>query len=193
MSRRVLGWDRTAAFLLALVLLAAGAVVALFGAGQLTRVWASAPDAVSTTRLTDAYGAGWWTGASIATGVVLTLLGLWWLLAHLPRNHVGALRLPGSGSRGRYSLDGGSAVSVAADVLSDLRGVRSASGRLKQTRGQVVAEMSVTAGPTTDLAELSGSIDAVSADLAQVLSRDDVRARVRVKIARHDERTSRVS
>jgi hypothetical protein len=193
MSRRVLAWDRIAVFVVAVVLLALGAAVALWGAGQLTRLWAGAPDRLSTSGVTATYGQSWWRAVSIAAGAVLTLLGLWWLLAHVPRTHVGALRLPGSGSHGRLSVDGDSAVAVAADVLADVRGVRSATGRLKQTRGQILAEMSVTAGPGTDLAQLSAQIDAVSADLAQVLGRDDVRARVRVRIARRDQALSRVN
>jgi len=192
MSRRVLGWDRIATFVVALVLLAVGVAALLWGAGQLARLWASAPDQVTTSAVSDVYGYPWWRAVSIAAGVVLTLLGLWWLAAHLPRTHVAPLRLPGSGAGGRSSVDGSAAVSTAMEVLAEVPGVRSASGRLKQTRGQVVAEMAVTAGPSTDLSALSASIDAVSADLAQVLSREDVRSRVRVRIARRDQASARV-
>lgn len=193
MTRRVLGWDRTATLLVAVVLLALGAAAVLWGADQLTRLWPGAPQQLSTAPATDVYARGWWRAASTAAGVVLALLGLWWLLAHLPRTRVGALRLPGSGPAGRSSLEGGSAVAVAAELLAEAPGVRTASGRLREHRGQVIAEMSLTAGPHADLGALARSIEDVSADLAQVLSRDDVRARVRVKVARQDPSTSRVA
>lgn len=186
MSRGVLGWDRTATFLLALLLVALGAAAALWGTGQLSRVWAGAPAELSTSSLSAAYDASWWRAVSATAGLVATLLGLRWLLAHLPRTHAAPLRLPGSGPAGRSTLDGSSAVTAAAEVLGEAPGVTAASGRLKQTRGQVVAEMSLTAGPGADLAAISARIDAVSADLAQVLSRDDVRTRVRVRTARKD-------
>ncbi|TXR56115.1 hypothetical protein [Quadrisphaera setariae] len=192
MSRRVLGWDRTAAVLVALVLLALGAAAVLWGAGQLTRVWSAAPEQLSTTPLDDVTATSWWRWTSTAAGAVLALLGLWWLLAHLPSTRVGPLRLPGSGRGGRSTVDGSSAVAAAAEVLGELPGVRASSGRLREVRGQVVADMSVTAGPRTDLAALSAGIDGVSSDLARVLGRDDVRSRVRVRIARRDRAAARV-
>jgi len=193
MTRRVLGWDRTAALLVGLALLALGVAAVLWGAGQLTRLWPGAPQQLSTATATDVYGQSWWRPVSTAVGAVLALLGLWWLLSHLPRTRVGPLRLPGSGPAGRSSLDGGAAVAVAAELLGEVPGVRSASGRLREHRGQVVAEMSLTAGPHADLGALARSVEDVSADLAQVLSRDDVRARVRVRVARQDPSTSRVT
>ena len=66
-------------------------------------------------------------------------------MAHVPRRSADPLRLPGSNREGALALDGGSAADVAAEVLADLPGVRSASGRMIHERGQLIAVMDVTA------------------------------------------------
>lgn len=111
----------------------------------------------------------------------------------MPRRSADPLRLPGSTTDGALALDGTSAADVAAEVLADLPGVRSASGRTVHERGQLIAVMDVTAEPSTDLAELSAELDRVSADLRSALGRDDVRGRFRVHVARRARCASRVS
>lgn len=192
MSRSVLGFDRLAALVLGLVLVAAGAAAAAWGLGQLTRVWAGAPQAVSTAGAGDVYGQSWWPGAAAAAAVVLALLGLWWLFAHVPRRSTGPLRLAGSDRSGALAVDGSSAAAAAADVLAETPGVRSASGRVVSDRGQLVAEIDVTAEPDADLAEVAAAVDATGAQLAQVIGRDDLRGRVAVHVARRQRQGSRV-
>ena len=192
MSRSVLRFDRLAALVLGLVLVAAGAAAAAWGLGQLTRVWAGAPQSLSTAGAGDVCGQSWWPGAAAAAAVLLALLGLWWLLAHVPRRSTGPLRLAGSDRSGALAVDGSSAAAVAADVLTETPGVRSASGRVVSDRGQLVAEIDVTAEPDADLAEVAAAVDATGAQLAQVIGRDDLRGRVTVHVARRQRRGSRV-
>jgi hypothetical protein len=190
-SRTTLGFDRFAALVLGLVLVAAGAATAAWGLGQLTRVWAGAPQSVSTAGVGDVYGQSWWPGAA-AAAAVLALLGLWWLLAHVPHRSTGPLRLTGSDRSGALAVDGSSAASAAADVIAETPGVRSASGRVVSDRGQLVAEIDVTTEPDADLAEVAAAVDATGAQLAQVIGRDDLRGRVAVHVARRQRRGSRV-
>jgi hypothetical protein len=192
-SRRVLGLDRFLALLLGLVLVALGAAVGAWGLGQLTRVWPSAPGQVSTGPVTNALGASWWAGAAAAGAVVLGLLGLWWLLAHIPRRSTGGpLRLSGSDRSGALSVDGSAAAQTAAEVLAETPGVRSASGKVVSDRGQLVAEISVTAEPSVDLTELAEAVERTTADLNTVLGRSDLRGRVAVHIARRERSQPRV-
>jgi len=192
-SRRVLGLDRFLALLLGLVLIALGAAVGAWGLGQLTRVWASAPEQTSTAGATSTVlEASWWPGAAAAGAVVLGLLGLWWLVAHVPRRSTGPLRLSGSDRSGTLLVDGSSAAQTAAEVLAETPGVRSASGRVVSDRGQLLAEISVTAEPSVDLAELAEAVERTTADLNTVLGRSDLRGRVAVRIARRERSQPRV-
>lgn len=192
MSRRVLGLDRFVALLAGLVLIVVGAGIGAWGLDQLQRVWASAPTELHLETATNAYDASWWLWASGAVGAVLVLLGLWWLLSHVPRRSTGPLRLDGSAASGALRLDGDSAASMAAEVLAETPGVRSASGKVVRDRGEQVALLTVTAEPTADLAQLGREIDRVSAELRTVVGRDDLRGRVRVRVARRAKDQPRV-
>jgi len=81
MSRTLAALDRFLPFVL-------GAIAVIVGVGAI--VWdAELSDRLSGTVhapwLTTASGQDWWPWAVGAAGVVLAVLGLWWLLAHLSR------------------------------------------------------------------------------------------------------------
>lgn len=193
MSRAVIGWDRVAAFLLGLVLLAAGLAVVAWWAGYLDDVWSAAPDALDTRAAADLAGETWWPWALGVAGGVLVLLGLWWLLAHIPRRSAGPLRLNGSGSGGELSIDGTEAAQAAAESLIATPGVRAASGSFIRDRGELVAGLRVTIDPTADLDEVASAVEVASADLHRVLGRDDVRCRAQVLVAANARPGGRVS
>ncbi|PWJ52796.1 hypothetical protein SAMN06264364_11748 [Quadrisphaera granulorum] len=196
MSRTVAGFDRLVVFVLGLVLVVGGAATGAWALNLLDDVGlpaSSVPQQISTGPVTDAAGQPWWAYATAAGAVVLGLLGLWWLLAHIPHRGADALRLPGSSAAGALALDGDAAVAVAAQVIAEVPGVRSASGRMVSERGQLIAEMNVVADPEVDLVELDAAVVEVSRDLATVLSRSDVRGRVHVSIARSSKGLARVA
>lgn len=192
MGRAVLGLNRLLAVLAGLVLLILGLAAAAWGAGWLVKVWTSAPQTLQLKSASDTFAMAWWPWAAGIAGAVFILLGLWWLLAHLPHRGVGMLALPGSGKEGRLLIDPAGAASTAADVLGETPGVRSSSSRVLRDRGQLVVELKATVEPTADLTSVVTATDAVSADLQQVLGRDDARARVRLAVARRARNTSRV-
>ena len=192
MSRAVLGLDRFVALIAGLVLIVVGLAAGAWGAGWLVRVWSAAPPRLTLKTATDAFAAAWWPWAAGVVGAVFVLLALWWLLAHLPRRGVGELSLRGSGREGRLSVDPAGVAGTAADVLAETPGVRSAAGRVLRDRGQVVVALKATVEPCADLRAVVHATDEVATDLAQVLGRNDVRARVQLAVARRARQTTRV-
>lgn len=191
-KRSVLGLDRLATFVAGLVLLALGVAMVLWWGGWLESIWPQAPEELTLRTATDAFAAPWWGWGSLLAGVVVGLLGLWWLLAHRTHRSTGPVRLEGSDSSGGLLLDGSAAVSTAAGVLSGARGVRGARGRLVRDRGELVAEVSAVVEPTADLRHVVAEAEEALADLAAVLGRPDVAGRVRLDVARDTRRESRV-
>lgn len=192
MSRSVLGLNRLLAIVLGLVLLVVGLAATAWAAGWLVKLWVSAPDTLQLKTVSTTFAMAWWPWAAGIAGAVLILLGLWWLLAHLPRRGVGSLSLPGSNAAGRLSIDPAGAASTAADVLSEAPGVRAASSRVLRDRGQLVVALRATVEPTADLRSVIAATDDVASDLAQVLGREDARARILLGVARRARHQTRV-
>src|SRR3954451_25381773 len=118
MSRAILAFDRVVVLLLGLVLIVVGVAAVGWQVGFLADVWPDVPGSVDvdSTRVTDAES---YAVLARAGGVALGVIGLWWLLAHLPRRSVGSLRLPSGDQPGRLVVDPGPAVATAAEVLAD--------------------------------------------------------------------------
>lgn len=184
MRRLVLGLDRTVTLVLGSALIAAGTLL-VFRPGLRPRL-----DAVA---LHSAAGQPWWPWACAGAGALLAITGVWWLLAHLPRPAIGALLLPGSGQPGRLLLDPRGPAALAAEILAETPGVRSAHGRVLRDRGQIVVVINAVAEPHANLDDIADAADAVTADLHTVLDRDDVTARVNLAVAGKRRALPRVS
>lgn len=91
----------------------------------------------------------WWPWAWAAVGVLLGLLGLVWMLAHLPRPTRGRTRLDGSDASGRLEVDIASLARTLGDRWAELAPVTGVRGR--------------TSPDAPDLVELIGHVD-VEAD-----------------------------
>lgn len=187
-SRFTLAVDRFATLVLALLLLAAGALGVWWWTGR-----SSLPGTLRTGTVEDLVGQAWWPVASAVVGVVLVLLGLRWIAAHLNRQKVANLHLRGSGPKGRLDVVATKVAGAAADAFSDTLGVRSARGVVVRDRGQLVARISAVIEPEADLALLARQADTVSAQLAQALERDDLRCRVDLRVAGLARKLPRVS
>lgn len=192
MRRSVLGLDRVLAVLLGLILLAAGIATAAWYNGGLRKLWPQFPKELSTDGASDVLAMSWWPWVAGVAGALAVLLGLWWLLAHLPRRGVGMLVLPGSGRPGRLLVDPAGATTTAAEVLADSPGIRSVHGRVLRDRGELVVSLTGTIDPRADLAEVIAVADAVTGELRSVLGRDDARARVHLSVARRARTQPRV-
>jgi hypothetical protein len=192
MRRSVLGLDRVLAILLGLILLAAGITVAAWYNGNLRRLFPQFPKELSTDKASDLANTDWWPWTAGAVGVLFVLLGLWWLLAHLPRRGVGLLVLPGSGRNGRLHVDPSGPASTAAEVLADTPGIRTAHGKVQRDRGQLIIALTATMDPRADLGQIVAATDAVATDLNTVLGRNDAHARILLSVARRPKAQPRV-
>jgi len=192
MRRSVVGIDRVLAVLLGLILVIIGAGAAAWYNGALRRLWQQFPKQVSTDKASDLLNTGWWPWVGGAVGTVAVLLGMWWLLAHLPRRGVGTLVLPGSGKPGRLLVDPAGVAATAAEVLGDTPGIRSVHSKVIRDRGKLVVALTGIIDPRGDLRDIVAAIDAMAADLQSVLGRDDVGARIQLSVARRPRARARV-
>ena len=119
----------------------------------------------------------------LAIGVVLVLLGLRWLLAHLPQRGVRQVALPGSSAEGRLRADLGSVADAVATELGRLPGVRSASGRTLDDRDRRTIDVSVVLDPHARPAEVRHGVDVAVGRLAAALG-DACAVRVRLRVSR---------
>lgn len=188
MSRAVIAVDRLAAILAGLALLAAGLAGLIWWRGNmgLSGALNLAPVVRQATQ-------PWWPWAVSVVGLLLVVLGIRWLVAHLPTPGVAKVRLPGTGAQGRLSADVKSLAQVAAGVLQTTPGVRSARGTIQRDRGQIIARLTATIEPHADLQVIAAAAEAVSADLKTVLQRDDLHCLVNLRVARKGRQLPRVA
>jgi len=191
MRRSVLAFDRVVVLLLGLVLIAIGVAAVGWQTGFLESVWDDVPDelAVDSSQVTQ--GSTYALLAGVV-GAALVVLGLWWLLAHLPRRSVGSLRLPSGEQPGRLVVEPGPAVATAAEVLADDPMIRASRGAVLADRGERVVRLRATVDPDADLSEVVAACDRVLADLAHVLPADQLRSRVELSVLRRGEVGPRV-
>jgi len=191
MRRSILAFDRVLVVLLGLVLIVLGVAAVGWQAGFLGSVWADVPDEISVDSTTVTEASSFAVVAGVV-GAALVVVGLCWLVAHLPRRSVGSLRLPSGEQPGRLVVDPGPAVATAAEVLADDPLVRSARGAVLADRGENVVRLRATVDPDADLGEVVAACDRVLADLAHVLPADQLRSRVELSVLRRGEVGPRV-
>ncbi len=189
MSRAVVAVDRLMTVLVGLLVLVLGAGLVLWWLDRVS--WLSG--SVDTSSVQDVLDQPWWPWVAGVGGVLLVVLGLRWLLAHLPARGVGELSLAGSGSQGRLLAAARPVVSAATDQLAAAPGVRSAGGKIVRERGQLVVRLRAAIEPSADLGAVAGAADQVVSDLARVLERDDLFCQVRLRLASGHREPSRVS
>jgi hypothetical protein len=129
---------------------------------------------------------GWVPWAAGIGGAVLVLLGLWWLLAHLPSRRLHAEPLPGSGAggQGQVRVELKAVATRAAEDLARLPGVTSCRGRALRDRGQMVIELRPTLAADTDLATFARGADIEAARTQDVLGGTPTALRVRAQTER---------
>ncbi|WP_405059585.1 alkaline shock response membrane anchor protein AmaP [Kribbella sp. NBC_01505] len=186
MRRGLIAFDRTAAIVIALVLIAAGAVAL----GWRYDLIPDASDRVEIKGLSDLTTLSWWPWATGAAGVLLAILGLVWLARHLPRRGSGQLGLSGSDQSGRLTADTTAAADTAGQFLAQAPGVRNGTGRIVVDRGQLVAELTATLEPGADLGTVTAAAASTMQQLQHVIGRDDLRHRVELSVARTDKTTT---
>ncbi|MGF0310494.1 hypothetical protein [Rhodococcus sp. IEGM1428] len=177
MKRATASLDRTSTAVVGLALIALGGGAIAWERGKFP-----GRERIDAAFVDTTVDAGWWPWALGAAAIVLVLLGLWWLLAHLPRRSVGTVAFASTADSdvdGRLSVDLTTAAKSAAKSLAAHEGVVSASGRSVSDRGEQVVEITATLDPAVT------SLDTVSAAAAQtrndiVTSLDGTPAAVRI-------------
>ncbi len=188
MSRATVAVDRVVGVVVALAFIGVGLFAIAWWSGRFpslpSRLDLSAPASWTTQT--------WWPWALALAGVLAVLLGLRWLIAHLPDRGVSHLSLTGSGSDGRLIVDAGTVAAAAAQALERTPGVRSSRGSIHRDRGQLVAVLRATIEREADLHVIATAADQASAHLQQALQRDDLHCRVQLRTAARDRSLPRV-
>jgi hypothetical protein len=188
-SRGVVGLDRFVALVVSLVLIVGGGLTVLWGTRQVDAL--SAP--LDLTRVREALDETWWPWAVGGAGVLLVVLGLVWLLGHVPANGVGRIPLPGSGRSGRLLTEARPVADAAAAAMAPTSGVQRVQGRIRRERGTLTLRLDAVLDPDADLGLVTAAAEQVSGQVRLLLGRDDVTCTVSLRIASSVTRRTRVA
>lgn len=148
MSRRTAAVDRCATVLAGLVLVAAGLLLLDWRTGTVLDL----PATADLGGVRDVLATAWWPWAAAVAGILVALVGVVWLVAHLPHRGPAGTRLSGSDPTGTLEVDLRAVAGSVADRLEELGPVTSARGSTTRLRGrsvlQVRARLAAGADPT---------------------------------------------
>ncbi|MFI0351909.1 alkaline shock response membrane anchor protein AmaP [Actinomadura sp. 9N407] len=167
--------------LLGLVLTAAGAMALARGLGAFGQGPAS--DALITGQMRR-YAAeqGWFWPVVAASGVVLTLLGLAWLLAQARSERLPGLALGSETSDGTTRLTGKAVTQALEEEVGEYPGVQGVQARLLGSSRKPRLRLNVAYRRNTDLADLRDHIEHEAvAHLRTALERDSLPAMVKLR------------
>lgn len=184
MNRAALVWDRVVTIVVGFVGLVVGLAAIAWVTGIFGRFRSGVPDRVDLHRgYGAALGTGWWPWVAGGGGVVLVVLGLWWLLAHITVNAVRHLELTGSGATGSLQAASSGVAKAAGQVFAACPGVRSASSSIRTDRGQLVLELAAVADPDVDLGLVAAAAVRTAGQVADVTGLDTLTARGKLTVA----------
>lgn len=174
MTRRLLAVDRVVSALVGLGLLALG----LYLLDWRFEVVGNYADEVRTDVPADVAATAWWPWAFAIAGVLLGLLGLYWLLAHLRRPGPANQRLSGSDGTGRLEADLRSVADTLATRLESTAPVSGARGTTRSVGARTLLEIRASVERTGDARELVAATEALEAEVASAFPTDQVTCRV---------------
>lgn len=174
MTRRVRVTDRLVVGLVGLALVALGLLGLDWRYGWLL----DRPDTLYTGQATDVVESSWWPWAAAGGGLVLGLLGLWWLLAHLRRPGPGTRRLEGSDATGLVEADLRSVATASADRLAGLAPVVGAKGHTEVIGGRTVVVLTGQVDPHADPDSLLAAATTCADELAEAFPAERLTCRV---------------
>jgi hypothetical protein len=151
--------------------LVAGVVVACVGAAAAlwpTHLVHAAPDQISTGPVARATSSTWWPWELAGAGALLVILGLVWLIAHVPVRKAQVLRVPGGSAPGFITVNLDGVAAAAAAALARESNVQSAKGKAIADRGTATVELTVTTAQAAGLSDVISAIDTTLADIARV-------------------------
>lgn len=178
MTRAAVAWDRIAALLFGLALIAVGVGAVGWHSFLRHRV----PDTINAHALATTTHQAWWPWAVAGAGVVLVLLGLRWLASHSPAAKAGMVPLSSSGEAGRATADLSAIAAAAAQRLEAHPSIHSAKAKAIDDRGRPTLAVTATATSVEDLAAAAAAADRVCCDAIAMLGDGSVATRTRIRV-----------
>jgi hypothetical protein len=188
-SRTLTVLDRVLVLVLALALVALGVTAVVWQSGRLSQLHGT----LRAPWLTAATTAGWWPWATGATGVVLVILALRWITAHITSSKVADVRMAGSTTAGRLTVDLGALATAAAASVQDTPGVRTTSGRALNDRGRRTIALTIILDPHADLTTITTATDQACTNIVTALGDSATALRVHLRTARTTKTSPRVT
>ena len=185
-TRRTRGTDRAATISLGLVLIA---LAALVWEWRLDLTGLLDPQG-QVTGVASVVESSWWPWAAAAAGLLLGILGLLWLLAHLPRPTRGSTRLSGSDATGRLEADHASLAKALAERWGALAPVTGTRGRTSPDAPDVVV-LSGHVELEADVADILEAADQVEREVVEAFPDLEVRVRFLLEGPSRQPRTRR--
>lgn len=175
MTRKLLGLDRVIVLVVGLVLVVLGLLAVDW---QYQLVLTSYADSVQTGPAEDVVTTAWWPWVLATAGVLLGLLGLWWLLAHLRREASSTTRLAASDETGRLQVDVRSVATAAAAHLGTIAPVVDPRGTVRSYGATTVVELRGHVDPAADVQALTDAVATTAGHVAAAFPDDRVECRV---------------
>lgn len=147
-------WDRAATLVVGLAVAAIGVAAVLWP----TRLVRGVPEHLSAGPVLRATASSWWPWELAGAGVLLVLIGLLWLISHIPTRKTPVLRVPGTTDPGFITINLDGVASAAATALEQEPDVQSAKGKAITDRGTPTVELTVT---VVHPAGLTGALTAI--------------------------------
>jgi hypothetical protein len=155
--------DRVATLVAGIVLTAIGVAAVLWP----THVVRAVPERISAGPVARATTSAGWPWELAGAGALLVLVGLVWLISHVPTRKVPVLRVPGTSDPGVVVVKLDGVASAAAAALEQDSNVQSAKGKAVVDRGTSTVELTVTVSHPADLADVIAAIDTTCANIAR--------------------------
>jgi hypothetical protein len=175
MTRTLLGLDRLLVLVVGLALVALGLLAVDW---QYHLLFSSYDDTVRTGAAEDVVTTAWWPWVLAVAGVLLGLLGVWWLLAHLRREASSTTRLSASDETGRLEVDVRSVATAAAAHLGTIAPVVDPSGTVRSYGATTLVELRGRVDPAADVEALTEAVATTSQHVAAAFPDDRVECRV---------------
>lgn len=184
--------DRVSTLIFGLTLLGAGLAAILWQSGW-TATWFTMTDRLDSSALQAMMGQTWWPWVTGAAGAVLVVLGLAWLLRHLPRRTSTKFALMGSDDSGTLHADLSDVADAAAAQLEAHPDVRKAHGHVTRDRAGRAITVDAVIEPTTDLAALASVADDVGEAVTTALGEQAAPTVVHLRSAKTARTTRRLA
>lgn len=167
--------------------LVAGLVVTTLGAAALlwpTHVVRAVPDRISATPVVRATTSPWWPWELAGAGAVLVLIGLAWLISHVPIRKAPVLRVAGTTDPGTITVNLDAVASAAAAALAQEPNIQAAKGRAVTDRGTSTVELTVTVANPAGIADAVAAIERTCVHIARATGDPAVAARTVLQLAK---------